>query len=73
MKEKGLVEEGNEIDVKEREEVEEMDEDILRSFGGIEVLVKNEGVEGREELEKKEEVEVWERVIGVKIEGELNV
>ncbi|ACO01917.1 oxidoreductase [Brucella melitensis M5-90] len=45
----------------------------MSRFGGLDVLVNNAGVAGRAAFDQPEAVEVWDRVIGVNLEGAFNV
>ncbi|AOG50892.1 SDR family NAD(P)-dependent oxidoreductase [Brucella melitensis] len=70
---KGFVAEGHALDVTDRDAVAALADDILSRFGGLDVLVNNAGVAGRAAFDQPEAVEVWDRVIGVNLEGAFNV
>jgi NAD(P)-dependent dehydrogenase (short-subunit alcohol dehydrogenase family) len=69
----GAIAEGHALDVTDREAVGRLSQDILERFGGLDVLVNNAGVAGRAAFDQPEAVEVWDRVIGVNLEGAFNI
>ena len=64
---------GMRLDVTDRDAVKALAQDISARFGGLDVLVNNAGVAGRAAFGTPEAEEVWDRVIGVNLEGAFNV
>ncbi|MFK3666905.1 SDR family NAD(P)-dependent oxidoreductase [Ochrobactrum teleogrylli] len=69
----GYAAEGYPLDVTDRIAVKNLAADILERLGGLDVLVNNAGVAGRAAFDQPEATEVWDRVIGVNLEGAFNV
>lgn len=69
----GFKAEGHALDVTDREAVNAFAQEIHSRFGGLDVLVNNAGVAGRVAFDQPEAIEVWDRVIGVNLEGTFNV
>ncbi|RWB68829.1 SDR family oxidoreductase [Mesorhizobium sp.] len=69
----GLKAEGHTLDVTDRHAVGSFAQGILSRFGGLDVLVNNAGVAGRASFDQPEAVDVWDRVIGVNLDGVFNV
>lgn len=69
----GGTAEGHALDVTDREATKAFATDILSRHGGLDVLVNNAGVAGRAAFDQPEAAEVWDRVIGVNLEGAFNV
>lgn len=64
---------GMRLDVTDRTAVKALARDISARFGGLDVLVNNAGVAGRAAFGTPDAEEVWDRVIGVNLEGAFNV
>ena len=69
----GFEAEGHALDVTDRTAVNAFAASVLARFGGLDVLVNNAGVAGRAAFDQPEAAEVWDRVIGVNLEGAFNV
>lgn len=69
----GFEAEGHALDVTDRGAVGVFAADVLTRFGGLDVLVNNAGVAGRAAFDQPEAAEVWDRVIGVNLQGAFNV
>ena len=69
----GFEAEGQALDVTDRTAVNAFAASVLARFGGLDVLVNNAGVAGRAAFDQPEAAEVWDRVIGVNLEGAFNV
>ncbi|MBB4105324.1 SDR family NAD(P)-dependent oxidoreductase [Allorhizobium borbori] len=69
----GFEAEGHALDVTDRAAVKAFAESVLGRFGGLDVLVNNAGVAGRAAFDQPEAADVWDRVIGVNLEGAFNV
>jgi NAD(P)-dependent dehydrogenase (short-subunit alcohol dehydrogenase family) len=61
------------LDVTDRHSVKALAGEIMGRFGGLDVLVSNAGVAGRAAFGAPEAEDVWDRVIGVNLEGAFNV
>lgn len=60
------------LDVTDRAATAALAERILARDGGLDVLVNNAGVAGRASFDDPAVTEVWDRVIGVNLEGTFN-
>lgn len=60
------------LDVKDRAATAALATRILKDDGGLDVLVNNAGVAGRASFDDPAVTEVWDRVIGVNLEGTFN-
>lgn len=69
----GAWAEGHALDVTDRHAVNGFAQEVISRFGGLDVLVNNAGVAGRAAFDQPEAVEVWDRVIGVNLEGTFKV
>ncbi|MFT3821240.1 MAG: SDR family NAD(P)-dependent oxidoreductase [Rubrivivax sp.] len=61
------------LDVTDRAAVQAFAQQVLQSHGAIDVLVNNAGISGRAKIDDPQVAEVWDRVIGVNLEGLFNV
>lgn len=69
----GLAARGIALDVTNREAARVLAARILKEDGGLDILVNNAGVAGRASFDDAAVTEVWDRVIGVNLEGTFNV
>lgn len=69
----GGMAEGHGLDVTDREATKAFAASVLSRHGRLDVLVNNAGVAGRATFDQPEAAEVWDRVIGVNLEGAFNV
>ncbi len=64
---------GEAVDVTDRVAVNAFAEDLTARRGAIDVLVNNAGISGRARIDDPQAAEVWDRIIGVNLEGLFNV
>jgi NAD(P)-dependent dehydrogenase (short-subunit alcohol dehydrogenase family) len=60
------------LDVTSRAELADLAAGILGTDGGLDILVNNAGVAGRASFDDPAVTEVWDRVIGVNLQGTFN-
>lgn len=60
------------LDVTDRDATAALAARIMQDHGGLDVLVNNAGVAGRASFDDPTVTEVWDRVIGVNLEGTFN-
>lgn len=73
LREKGLSAHGIGLDVTDRTAVHAFATADLAENGGLDLLINNAGVAGRATFDDPAVVEVWDRVIGVNLQGAFNV
>ncbi|MCA0241593.1 MAG: SDR family oxidoreductase [Proteobacteria bacterium] len=61
------------LDVTDRAGVQAFAQQVQQQHGPIDVLVNNAGISGRAAIDDPQAAEVWDRVIGVNLEGLFNV
>lgn len=69
----GFSARGAVLDVTDRKAAAALAARILEEDGGLDILVNNAGVAGRATFDDPAVTEVWDRVIGVNLEGTFNV
>ncbi|TCO77975.1 beta-ketoacyl-ACP reductase [Marinisporobacter balticus] len=62
---------GKDVDVTNREQVDQMIHDIVSKYGRIDILINNAGITADAKLEKMTE-EQWNKVINVNLKGVFN-
>ena len=72
LRAEGLRAHGIALDVTDRAALADLAARLLRDHGGLDVLVNNAGVAGRAAFDDPAVTEVWDRVIGVNLEGTFN-
>ena len=72
LRAEGLRARGIALDVTDRAALADLAARLLRDHGGLDVLVNNAGVAGRAAFDDPAVTEVWDRVIGVNLEGTFN-
>jgi NAD(P)-dependent dehydrogenase (short-subunit alcohol dehydrogenase family) len=73
LREAGHWAEGQALDVTDREAVNAYGKAIVEQHGSLDVLVNNAGVAGRAAFGEDHAPEVWDRVMGVNLQGAFNV
>lgn len=69
----GFSAEAHQLDVTDRDAVRLLADDLVARHGGLDVLVNNAGVAGRAAFGDAAAPDIWDRIMGVNLEGAFNV